>query len=208
VSLRRSAPLVVGLGLLASQAGHLLAYQVMLGAAAQHAQSTGAHSYFPLVAKTAAGTAVAALIAGLLMVGLARVLRGRRIQSSSEPSYVSLLAFLFCIQLAAFAAQEVGEALVAGMPVPTAAQLLLWGTLGQLPVAAMAALALRWLCVRVESAVGAIREIVRAGVVAPPAIAPVSVAVFQVPDQAPLLSGLAGSALAKRGPPSSLLIAY
>jgi len=200
---------VLGLGLLASQAGHLLAYQVMLGATAQRVQSTGAHSYFPLVAKTAVGAAVAALIAGLLVVGLARVLSGRRIQSSSEPSYVSLLAFLFCIQLAAFAAQEVGEALVAGMPVPSAAVLLLWGALGQLPVAAAAALALRWLSMRVEVAVGAIIDVVRSGVVIAPAIAPATVAVSGVPYRALLLSSLAGSALGKRGPPtSSLLIAH
>src|SRR5260370_42705300 len=65
---RRLALAVLALGLLGSQAGHLLAYQLRFGAAAHQIQSTGVHAYFPLVAKTALGAVAAALIGGLLLV--------------------------------------------------------------------------------------------------------------------------------------------
>jgi hypothetical protein len=194
---------VLGLGLLGSQAGHLLAFQVRFGAAAQQIQSSGAHAYFPLVAKTALGAAAAALIGALLVVGLARILSGRHIKSVSEPSYVSLLAVLFSIQLAAFVAQEVAEAIIAGnMVASSAPDLMLWGTLGQLPIAAIAAIAFRWLSARVEAAVGVIRDV--SGATAPLRLtAPVPIPVYAPSDQALLMSRVARSHLAKRGPPSS-----
>jgi hypothetical protein len=197
---------VLGLGLIGSQAGHLLAYQVRFGAAAIQIQSTGAHSYFPIAAKTALGAAAVALIGGMLLVGLARILNGSRARSASQPSYVSLLAVLFSIQLAAFAAQEVAEALVAGSTVGSAPDLLLWGTLGQLPVAAIAALALRWLATRVEHAVGVIRDVVGATLTMAPLPSAVAIPVYPAPDRALLMSRVAGSSLAKRGPPASLRI--
>ena len=202
---RRMAFAVLGLGLLASQAGHLLAYQVRFGAAAQQIQSSGVHAYFPLVAKTALGAAAAALICALLVIGLARILNGRRIKSASEPSYVSLLAVLFSIQLAAFVAQEVAEGIIAGNRVASAPELMLWGTLGQLPIAAIAALAFRWLSARIEFAVGLIRDIVRAtsALQAAPAIA---IPVYAASDQALLTSRIAWSDLTRRGPPTSLRI--
>lgn len=193
---------VLGLGLLGSQAGHLLAYQVRFGAAAQQIQSSGAHAYFPLVAKTALGAAAAALIGALLLVGLARILSGRRIKSASEPSFVSLLAVLFSIQLAAFVAQEVAEAIIAGNKVASAPDLMLWGTLGQLPIAAIAALAFQWLSARIEAAVGLIRDIVRA-TIALQAAPSIAMPVYAASDQALLMSRVARSHLAKRGPPSS-----
>lgn len=196
----------LALGLLASQAGHLLAYQLRFGAAAQQIQSTGAHAYFPLVAKTALGAVSAAFIGVLLLVGLARILSGRRLRSDSEPSYVSLLAILFSLQLATFAVQEIAEALVAGTSVGSAADLLLWGTLGQLPVAVVAASALRWLSARVESAVGLIRDVVAASLRIPSAPAPAAIRLCATPDVALLMSRVAGSSLAKRAPPSSLPI--
>src|SRR5712692_5455837 len=104
---RRTAFAVLGLGLLGSQAGHLLAYQVRFGSAAQQLQSSGAHAYFPLVAKSALGAAAAVFIAGIFLVGLARVLAGRsRTRTGSETAYIELLAALFTIQLACFIAQE------------------------------------------------------------------------------------------------------
>jgi len=193
------------LGLLGSQAGHLLAYQVRFGAAAQQIQSSGAHAYFPLVAKTALGAAAAALIGALLLVGVARILSGRRIRSGTEPSYVSLLAVLFTVQLAAFVAQEVAEAIIAGNRVASAPDLMLWGTLGQLPIAAIAALAFQWLSARIEVAVGLIRDIVRATIAlqaAPTTAIPVSAAC----EQALVSSRMAWSDLTRRGPPTSLRI--
>jgi hypothetical protein len=200
---------VLGLGLLGSQAGHLLAYQIRFGAAAQHLQSTGAHAYFPLVAKTALGAAAAALIGGLVVVGLARILSGRRMRSATEPSYISVLAILFSIQLAAFAAQEIAEAIIAGSSAGSAADLMLWGTLGQLPIAAVTALALRWLSARVEAAVGLIRDAVEATVAlqpTPTSTSSIAIPVYAASDQALLTSRVAWSNVARRGPPSSLRI--
>jgi hypothetical protein len=196
----------LALGLLGAQAGHLLAYQLRFGAAAQQIQSTGAHAYFPVVAKTALGAISAGLIGALLLVGLARLLSGRRVRSRSEPSFISLLAVLFSLQLATFALQEMAEALVAGTSFGSAAELLLWGTLGQLPVAIIAASALRWLSIRVESAVGLIRDVVRAVLSIASAPAPVAVRVYAAPDLALLVFRVAGSPMAKRGPPSPLPI--
>jgi hypothetical protein len=202
---RRAAFAVLGLGLLGSQAGHLVAYQIRFGAAAQVIQSSGAHAYFPVVAKTAIGAAAATLIGVLLLIGLARIASGRRISSSSGPSYVSLLAVLFSIQLAAFVAQEVAEALIAGSTVRAAPDLMLWGTLGQLPIAAIGALAFRWLSARVEAAVGLIRDVVNVTVALRPAPL-VPIPVYTASDQALLTARSAGSSPAKRGPPTSLRI--
>src|SRR5260370_4341683 len=202
---RRMVLAVLGLGLLGSQAGHLLAYQIRFGAAAQQIQSTGAHAYFPLMAKAALGAAAAALIGALLVVGLARILGGRRVRSTTEPSYVSVLAFLFSIQLAAFAAQEIAEAIIVGSTVRSAPDLMLWGTLGQLPIAAVGALAFRWLSARVEAAVGVLRDVVSA-IVLLPLSRPVAIPSYAASDQALLASRIVWSDLAKRGPPSSLRI--
>ncbi len=203
---RRLALAALALGLLGSQAGHLLAYQLRFGGAAHQIQSTGVHAYFPLVAKTALGAVAAGLIAGLLLVGLARLLSGRRVRSDSEPSFISLLAILFSLQLATFAAQEIVEGLVGGTSLMSAPDLLLWGTLGQLPVALIAASALRWLSARVESAVGLIRDVVRAALRKARATTPATIRAHAAPDLALLVSRVAGSSLAKRGPPSSLRI--
>jgi hypothetical protein len=203
---RRLAFAALALGLLGSQAGHLLAYQLRFGAAAQQIQSTGAHAYFPMVAKTALGAVSAAFIGGLLLFGIARLLSGRRVSSDSEPSYVSLLAILFSLQLATFAAQEIIEAIVAGTSVMSAPDLLLWGTLGQLPVAIVAASALRWLSARVGSAVGLMRKVVAVSLRVAPAPAPPAIPVCVAPDVALRMSRVAGSSLAKRGPPSFLRI--
>lgn len=197
---------VLALGVLGSQAGHLLAYQLRFGAAAQQVQASGVHAYFPFLAKTSLGVAGLALLAGLLLVGVARVINGRHFHSGSQPSYIALLAALFTIQLAVFAAQEVGEAMVAGATAGSAAQLLLWGTLGQLPIAALAALALRWLSVRVEAALGALGEVVIVTLRIALMPAPLSIPVHVAPDRALLMSRVAGVSLAKRGPPYSLQI--
>lgn len=200
---RRKTFAVVGLALLGSQAGHLLAYWMRFGAAAQHVQSTGAHAYFPLLVKTGLGVIAGAALGALLLVGLARVVSGRQVKPVAQPSFAGLLAALFTFQLAVFAVQEVGESMVAGSTAGSAADLLLWGTAGQLPIAILAALALRWLGTRVESAVGAISEVVGATEFLLPAPAPVLVPVGVAADRAQLMSRVAGMSLARRGPPPS-----
>jgi hypothetical protein len=203
VTAKRTWPAVLGLAALGSQAGHLLAYQLRFGAAAQHVQSTGAHGYFPLMAKTSLGAVGAALVACLLLIGLARVLTGRASsRTAAGPPYLGLLAILFTTQLACFVGQEIGEALLAGAPVDSAPHLVLWGTLGQLPVAALAAVALGWLARRYESAVSDIRALLNARPSSIP-LAAVALPVWVTPARTFLLSQVAGASLAKRGPPIS-----
>jgi hypothetical protein len=193
---------VLGLGLVGSQAGHLLAYQIRFGAAAQNIQSSGAHAYFPPVAKTALGVAGVALIGALLLIGLARILSGRRLKSASEPSYVSLLAILFSLQLATFIAQELGEAFIASSSMGSAADLVLWGTVGQLPVAALAALALVWLLARFETAMITLRQI---GAARPaPGTTPRIVLLPRPLRLQPAIVEACPAAYIKRGPPTAL----
>ena len=142
----------VAVALVASQSGHLLAYALLYGPVAGRMQSTGAHAYFPTFIKAAFGLAAAFALISMVAIGLARLLAGRRLESSSSPSYVRLLAMMFCLQLTFFFVQESIE-MAAGAPATSAAALLLWGSLGQLPVAVLAALALRWIAVRVGPAV-------------------------------------------------------
>src|SRR5260221_7933422 len=143
---RRQVLALVGVGILGSQAGHLLTYQLVFGSAAQHLQSSGSHAYFPLLAKTALGAIAAAVLAGMFVIGLSRVLSSRqRVAQPSDSSFVQLVAALFTIQLACFISQEVVEGMASGTGSASAPYLLLWGTLGQLPVAAVAAMGLRWL---------------------------------------------------------------
>jgi hypothetical protein len=199
---RRLALGVFAVGLVASQAGHLLAFQLRFGSAAQHMQSSGAHAYFPMLAKTALGAVAAALVGAIFVVGLARVLAGRSRTQSAPHGYFELLAALFTTQLVCFIAQEVGEAIVAGNPVDSASHLLLWGAIGQLPVAALAAIGLRWLSTRFESAVDDLRAVL-AVMPAPLTPAAQAVAAWPVLDRGLLLATVAGGSPGKRGPPSS-----
>jgi len=153
----RLASLILGAGLLGSQAGHLLAYELRFGGAASQLQSTGVHSYFPAIAKTGLGIASLALLAGLLVVGMARMLSRGPVIAGTAPSFVRLLAAIYTLQLALFALQETAEALLGGAPAGSAPLLLMWGALGQLPVAIAASLAVRWLLVRVRPALAVLR---------------------------------------------------
>lgn len=137
---------------MASQAGHLLVYQIRFGPAALSLQSSGAHAYFPVLAKTGLGIAAAGMIAGLLIVGLARVVSGRRVGPESAPSYLRLLAGLFTIQLALYCLQETIEAQLSGRAPGSSTDLVMFGAAGQVPAAASAALALRWLFTEVRPA--------------------------------------------------------
>lgn len=159
----RRGLLLVALAAAGSQAGHLIAYAVRFGAAAQQVQSTGAHGYFPVAAKTILGLAAIGLLLALFIVAWARVLTkgaGRRV--ATGPSFIVLFAVLFTIQLTFFIAQEVAEASAAGVRADSVSGLALWGMLGQLPAAGVGAAILRWLWSRVEVAIGQLRAAVAA----------------------------------------------
>lgn len=196
----RVAGLVLGLGLVGSQAGHLLAYSLRFGATAQQIQSSGAHAYFPSLVKTGLGVAAVALLAALFVMGFARLLGGR-IEKDSAPSFIRLLAMLYTIQLACFGVQETAEALVSRAQAASAPDLVLWGTVGQLPVALVGAVALRWLLARLGPALAHIKVQLGAAF----QLLPYAAAVVLLPVAAqpvPALDGLANT-LSTRGPPSS-----
>jgi hypothetical protein len=196
----RRVGLIVVLGAVAAQAGHLLTYQLLFGAAAQQVQSSGAHAYFPVLVKTALGAAAAITLGALFLAGLARILRGR-VQQADSPSFLRLLAALFTIQLAVFAFQESIEAALSGGPAYSVDSLLLWGTLGQLPLAALAAFAVRFFLVEVVPAlaeVGSFIEPLQQPLGLTGALAPIPIPI----DDDLLRSRLATSSVRKRGPPS------
>jgi len=58
------------------------------------------------------------------------------------------------VQLAVCLAQETLEASWGGHPRPDLADMLLWGSLGQVPAAIAAGAALSWLSIRFEAAMG------------------------------------------------------
>ena len=133
----------------------MLVYALVYGPVAAQVQSTGAHAYFPALVKTALGLTAAFLLLALAAVGLARGMAGRRVPAAPVPGFGRLVAMLFCLQLTFFFVQESVE-MAAGAPATSAASLLLWGSLGQLPVSVLAALVLRWIAVRVGPAVASL----------------------------------------------------
>jgi hypothetical protein len=157
MSRARLAGFLLGAGVLGAQGGHLLVYELRFGAAARQVESTGAHAYFPALAKTGLGLAALAILAGGLVVAAARMVAGRQVEPGSAPAVVRLLALVYTIQLACFAGQETIEALLGGGPPTSAPALLMWGALGQLPVAVAGSLVIRWLLVRVGPALAELR---------------------------------------------------
>jgi hypothetical protein len=98
--------------------------------------------------------------------------------------------------------QETIESAITGSPIPSALNLILLGSIGQLPVALLAALALKWLSVRVDAALVVVRTelAVRLALTIPitlllpvPALVPV-----------PALAETCPTAYIKRGPPAIL----
>jgi len=66
-------------------------------------------------------------------------------------------AFLFVLQFAVLLAQETAEAAWAGFSRPGLGDLMLWGSLGQVPVEIVAGATLSWLSIHFEAAVEEVR---------------------------------------------------
>jgi hypothetical protein len=193
---------LVGFGAVLSQLGHLLVYQLQFGSAALAVQSTGAHAYFPTLVKTSLGLGAGAVLASLMIICAARFISsppGRAI--AGGPSYMRLLGEMFTIQLVFFALQETVESMTAGTAIATAPHLLLIGSVGQLPVAVLGALALKWLLVRFEAAVAAIRVALAS---VPTSMAPLIVVDSAWSQDDLVRRPIAGASLAQRGPPPSV----
>ena len=194
--------------LASSQFGHLIAYQLRLGPEAASVQSHGAHYYFPVLVGFAGAVLGASLVLSLLLLGALRLLLGRRrgLRPGGHWPIVETLALLFTLQLAVYLGQETFEAWLSGNPASPAPALLLWGSLGQLPVAALAALALSWLSTRLEGAVRELRAAVARIPVPPPICAPVS-CYYHSPRLVAALEACAPAVFVKRGPPQNLRLA-
>lgn len=198
----RRAAAGFGIAVLGSQAGHLLAYQLRFGGAAQQIQSSGAHAYFPALTKSVVGLAAASLLGCLFLIGLARILGGRRDVHEPRISLLRLVAALFTVQLALFVGQEIVEAQAAGIASGPGVDLVLWGMIGQLPVALVGAVALRWLFVRVERAVAGLKALLTAPVRVPLPAA-VLVPVWTPGWAAGFVRTTPAGSFTRRGPPPS-----
>lgn len=193
---------VAATALAASQLGHAITYLVRYGPGVTDAQGAGMHAYFPTLAMLVSAAVGAGLLAALMVVAAASVL------AVSPPGYRRLktvktsdvLPIIFVVQLAVFIVQETIEAIASGAPVPGVADLLLWGTVGQLPAATVATVVICWLLARLEAA----WNVLVTRCVAP-LTPPVSADLGGAPRFEPCL-GLAlavacPAAFAKRGPP-------
>jgi hypothetical protein len=201
------------LALATSQVGHLVASELKQGPGALAVDSSGVHRYVPTVTTLALAVAGIVVLAALMVVVAARYLRvwqsgpslpvARRLRRGRWPAALDAAAAMFVLQLAVYTAQEWIELTVAGQPSPNVATLLLWGALGQLPLALVAGFALSWLQARFEVACA---EIAAAPALPPPALGPCLVVAraWTPPARAALMAQAAGPALAKRGPPSPL----
>lgn len=200
-SSRRSL-VVLLVGVASSPLGHILAYEARYGPTAGRVQSTGVHAYFPALAGTLAAGLGAALIVSLSVLALARLVAGRRkgLQAGPRFPFMRVLPIVFTIQLATFAVQEGAEALATGASMPSFADLVLWGGLGMLPVAALAAFVLSWLWIHLEAAVRQLRSAARSFRPRPSGSLLRRV---DTPPSDPLCSAALGG-FAKRGPPRLL----
>jgi hypothetical protein len=151
-----AVPLV---GLVSAPLGHLLAYQVRYRPQALHQQSAGAHAYFLVLVGTVAAAIGGALLVSVLSLAAVRLLVGRHrgMHAGGGWSMWDLLPVLFVLQLAVFMAQETAEALASASAVEPIPELMLWGTLGQLPIALLAAIGLSRLTARLDAALRYVR---------------------------------------------------
>jgi hypothetical protein len=152
VRLRRIAVLFAVFA--SSQLGHALTYFARFGAHAPTYQSSGVHGYYPTLATGLGAVMGVVLLVSLAIVAAARctLLAPAGYRPRATVRFIDVLAAAFAVQLMVFVGQETIEALAAGHAVPSVGELLLWGALGQLPAAAIAAAVIAWLLARLEAA--------------------------------------------------------
>jgi hypothetical protein len=137
-----------------SQLGHALVYAARFGLDAGSRQASGVHGYFPALTGGLSAVMGVLLMTSLLVIAAARSLRpAPAVYLRATTRFFDILPLLFLGQLVVFMAQETIEGLVAYPGhMPSVVQLFLWGTLGQLPAATIAAGILTWLLARLETA--------------------------------------------------------
>ena len=191
--------------LAASQVGHLLTSELRRGpGAALVLDGTGVHAYASTLATLALGIGGAAVLAALLVVAAARTLRTGFLAPARRPArrpLLDLAAALFAVQLAFYLVQETLEAAAGGARPLSPGDLILWGCAGQLPVALLAALLLRWLTASVEAAVAELVAAAGQPLATGPALCATRTWTFARPA---LRCRPAGRQRSERGPPTLL----
>jgi hypothetical protein len=200
---RRRRTCLLGAAALAlplSQLGHQAAYLAHYGPAGLAYQSRSVHAYLPELVKASGALLGAVALAAVLLLGAARLASSADAPAAArrDVGRAEALGFLLCIQLQVFLVQEAIELLASGHHVGLLDLPLVWGVVGQLPVAALAALGVSWLSGRLVAAVRRLR----------PAPSPRRrerqaplVQTWVEPPLAARLSAMAPATLVKRGPP-------
>jgi hypothetical protein len=198
--LRRVAALLAVVA--GSQLGHAIAYFARFGLDSGRHESAGVHGYYPALTAGLGAVVGVVLLTSLAVVAVARgtLLSRAGYLPRGTARFRDVLPAVFVAQLTVFAGQETVEALAAGHLVPSAAELLLWGALGQLPAAAIAASVICWLLTRLEAAWAGLVDGVRPVPVEP--ALPAAGRVTRAEADARLRLGSAfPSAFRRRGPP-------
>lgn len=188
-----------------SQLGHAASYFVRFGASAASQESAGMHTYYPALSGTLSAIVGGALMACMLVLAAAQVMRGasqgRRARRSVKIGDV--LPALFTAQLLLFVGQETVECLVGGRAIPSPIEEILWGVFGQLPAALLASIVVSWLSARMHEAwavlVSCSARLVQHGLALLPPRRP-----RPAPHAAPALASTFPRAFRKRGPPNLL----
>ncbi|HXM54368.1 MAG TPA: hypothetical protein VOB72_03190 [Candidatus Dormibacteraeota bacterium] len=196
--LRRGALVAAAVG--GSQLGHALVYLARYGVGAGAEQSAGAHAYFPMLTAGLSAGLGGLLTLGLVLVAAARTLPRPACRPRATARFLDLLPLFFLGQMVVFMGQEAVEAAAAGGPVPSAIELLFWGTLGQLPAAVIAAAVACWLLARVEAALTAL-VVATAELLSRPLAATEDRATRPEPAIRLALDSVFPAAFRKRGPP-------
>ena len=185
-----------------SQLGHAVVYWLRFGATAADRQAAGAHAYFPALSGVLSLAVGGGLMSALLLVAAAWVISGTPSGHRRRPTVraFDVLPGLFLAQMVVFVGQEVAETLLAHESVPSVLELLLYGTAGQLPAAALGAVVIRWLSARLESAWTVLVAGV-AGTVPQPLTPAVRPRRRPAPARSLALASTFPGAFRKRGPP-------
>jgi hypothetical protein len=203
-SRRRYGLAAAALGIPLSQVGHLIAYFARDGGRALALQSQGVHSYFPGLLQLSVGLIGALGCAGLVVIGLARIVarHGQGLRASGGHPIAWLLVLSFAVQLDVYVVQETVESALSGVPFDLGLlwTIVAWGMVGQLPVAAAAAVGLHWLSARFEPALRLLLSISAARSRIRPPLAP-ALRRWTAPPRHAAIARVAHPALAERAPP-------
>ena len=187
-----------------AQFGHVVSYAVRYGGGAVAVQSSGAHAYFPELVRASLGLLAAAVLAALLVIGAGRLLLGRALSYERRPGIpiLELVVACFCFQLDVYVLQEALESVASGQALTAhlLVTVIVYGLVGQGPLALLAALALHLLSAGLEQVLGQLRFALERPVGDAPLLAAPSLP--RSPADSPRLQQVCLAACGTRGPPA------